>query len=153
MLSRHAPAIKSLRDVTPDLLQSHRREIDPIVYRRCDYVLRENERVGLACSDLKTGDIASFGRRMYESHAGLRDDYQVSCAELDALVEAASKVRGVYGSRMMGAGFGGCTISLVEESQVEEFREWVSRSYEAAFHKTPRIHVIRVESGTQIINA
>jgi len=152
MLSRYAPGIKSLRDVTSDLLRSHRGELDPVIYRRCDYVLRENERVGLACSDLKAGDIASFGRRMYESHAGLRDDYQVSCAELDALVEAASQVRGVYGSRMMGAGFGGCTISLVEESRIQEFGEQVSRSYERAFQKTPRIHVIRVESGTQIIN-
>ena len=153
ILRRHDQGIRSLRDVTLELLESHRRELDPVVFRRCDYVIKENERVSRACSHLLAGDFVSFGRRMYESHSGLRDDYGVSCAELDLLVEAASRVKGVFGSRMMGAGFGGCTISLVEERVLAEFQEKVASAYEMVFHKAPRIHVIQIEAGTQIIKS
>jgi galactokinase len=122
-----------------------------VIYRRCDYVIRENIRVEEACRDLLTGDFKSFGERMRASHAGLRDGYEVSSPELDTLVEAAAKVEGVLGARMMGAGFGGCTISLVEEGAVPEFRERVSRDYQAAFGRTPNIHVIKIEAGTHVI--
>ena len=88
---------------------------------------------------------------MGASHAGLRDDYEVSSPELDALVEAAAKVEGVLGARMMGAGFGGCAISLVEEGAVPELRERVGRDYQASFGRTPEIHVIRIEAGTHVI--
>jgi galactokinase len=85
------------------------------------------------------------------SHAGLRDDYEVSSAELDALVEAARRVPGVLGARMMGAGFGGCTISLVESGAVPEFEARVSRDYESVTGQAPKIHVVRVEAGTHAI--
>ena len=148
MLRKYDPEVRSLRDVTLELLEAHRAELDPVVYRRCDYVIRENIRVGEACDDLTREDFVSFGRRMGESHAGLRDDYEVSSAELDLLVEAASRVPGVLGARMMGAGFGGCTISLVEAGAVSEFEARVSRDYEAAAGKAPKIHVIKIEAGT-----
>jgi len=150
-LRAHEPALRSLRDVTLDMLRDHRAELDPVVYRRCEYVVRENIRVGEAAAALARNDFAVFGGLMNLSHAGLRDDYQVSSPELDALVEAARRVPGVLGSRMMGAGFGGCTISLVEAGAVPEFEARVARDYEAAAGKAPKIHVVRIEAGTHAV--
>ena len=150
-LQVHDPSIRSLRDVSLDLLREHRAELDPVVYRRCEYVVRENTRVGDACAALARNDFAVFGGLMNLSHAGLRDDYEVSSPELDSLVEAARRVPGVLGSRMMGAGFGGCTISLVEAGAVPEFQARVSRDYEAETGKAPKIHVVRIEAGTRAV--
>jgi galactokinase len=151
ILRKYRPEIRSLRDVTLALLQEHQTEFDPVIFRRCDYVVRENIRVESACVDLVRGDFKSFGERMSDSHAGLRDEYQVSSVELDNLVEAAARVPGVLGSRMMGAGFGGCTISLVESGAVPEFESRVSLDYEAVTGKKPKIHVIRIEAGTHLV--
>jgi galactokinase len=107
--------------------------------------------VGEACADLKKNDFASFGRRMNGSHDGLRDDYQVSCHELDVLVDASREVKGVLGARMMGAGFGGCTINLVEEKAVEEFKEKVAKAYKDQFGKKPKIFTSSLRSGTEFI--
>ena len=150
LLRTYQPSIRSLRDVTQSLLREHQAELDPVIYRRCDYVVRENIRVEESCVDLSRGDFISFGQRMYESHAGLRDDYEVSSAELNALVDAAAAVPGVLGSRMMGAGFGGCTISLVESAALPDFESRVGRAYEAASGKAPKIHVIKIEAGTRL---
>ena len=152
VLRTHDPAIRSLRDVTLDLLREHRAELEPVVFRRCEYVVRENIRVGDACAALARNDFTVFGGLMNLSHAGLRDDYEVSSAELDALVEAARHVPGVLGARMMGAGFGGCTISLVEAGAVPEFEARVARDYEAQMGKAPKIHVIRIEQGTRAVD-
>jgi galactokinase len=152
VLRAHDPSIRSLRDVTRDMLNEYRDEIDPVVYSRCDYVIRENVRVGDACAALVRNDFAVFGGLMNLSHAGLRDDYEVSSDELNALVDAAREVPGVLGARMMGAGFGGCTISLVEAGAVPEFEARVSRDYEARTGKPPKIHVIRIEAGTHAVD-
>ena len=151
LLQEYAPAIKSLRDVSPQLLEAHRQEFDPVIYKRCDYVIRENLRVEMGCKDLEQGDFRSFGQRMYDSHAGLRDSYQVSCKELDVLVEAASKIEGVLGARLMGAGFGGCTINLVEEEAVENFSDKVRAAYLAKTGRESKIYVTRLLSGTEQI--
>jgi galactokinase len=151
LLKRFQPEVGSLRDVTLELLQAHQTEFDPVIFRRCDYVVRENIRVAEACVDLLRGDFKSFGERMYDSHAGLRDDYEVSSSELNTLVEAAARVPGVLGSRMMGAGFGGCTISLVESAAIPEFEARVSRDYQAATGQPPKIYVIRIEAGTHLV--
>ncbi len=132
LLRRHQPGIKSLRDVSAELLEEHRRRMDPVVFRRCSYVVAENARVEQACRDLERGDLASFGRRLDASHDGLRDDYEVSCRELDILVEAARRGPGVLGARMMGAGFGGCTINLLQKHNLAEFLEEVPARYRAA---------------------
>jgi galactokinase len=152
VLRAHDPSIRSLRDVTRDMLNEYKDEFDPVVYSRCDYVIRENIRVGDACAALVRNDFAVFGGLMNLSHAGLRDDYEVSSDELDALVDAARRVPGVLGSRMMGAGFGGCTISLVEAGAVPEFEARVGREYEAQAGKAPKIHVIRIEAGTHAVD-
>jgi galactokinase len=151
VLKAHDPSIGSLRDVGLDLLREHRAELDPVVYRRCEYVVRENIRVAEASAALARNDFAVFGGLMNLSHAGLRDDYEVSSPELNALVDAARRVPGVLGSRMMGAGFGGCTISLVEAGAVPEFESRVSREYEAAMGRAPKVHVIRIEAGTHAV--
>jgi galactokinase len=151
LLQKYAPSVKSLRDVSPELIEAHKREFESTIYKRCDYVIRENLRVETACNDLEQGDFRSFGRRMYESHAGLRDDYEVSCKELDVLVEAASEVEGVLGARLMGAGFGGCTINLVEEQAVENFSDKVRPAYLAKTGRESKIYVTRLLSGTEQI--
>ena len=133
VLQRHNPAIQSMRDATLADLEAHRAELSPTVYRRCAYVVQENARVETACRHLETGNLTAFGQEMYASHAGLRDDYEVSCAELDALVEAARGLHGVFGARMMGGGFGGCTINLVAPEQVDGFIASVSAAYEQQF--------------------
>ncbi|MDH7494215.1 MAG: galactokinase [Candidatus Saccharicenans sp.] len=153
ILQKYYPGLKSLRDVSLEMLQEHRAEFDPVVWKRCAYVVRENDRVALACQDLLRHDFNSFGLRMQESHLGLRDEYEVSSPELNLLVEAASTVPGVLGSRMMGAGFGGCTISLVEAAAVEEFQARVSAAYRRETGREPAIHVVRIEAGTRIIEA
>jgi galactokinase len=152
LLSKHDPALRSLRDVSLELLEAHRAEFDPVIFRRCGYVIRENRRVEDACADLEAGDFAAFGRRMNGSHDGLRDDYQVSCRELDVLVEAARTVPGVLGARMMGAGFGGCTINLVEEKAVGALEESAERAYRDAFGREPRFYISSLKSGTEVLS-
>jgi galactokinase len=152
LLQKYDVSIKSLRDVSSQLLEAHKQEFEPIIYKRCDYVIRENLRVETACKDLERGDFRSFGQRMYGSHAGLRDDYEVSSKELDILVEAASEVDGVLGARLMGAGFGGCTINLVEEEAVENFSEKVSTAYLNRTGRESKIYITRLLSGTEQIS-
>lgn len=151
LLARYEPSLKSLRDVSLELLEAHGPEFDPVVYKRCDYVIRENIRVEQACADLEKGDFYSFGQRMFGSHEGLRSHYEVSCRELDVLVNAAGAVKGVLGARMMGAGFGGCTINLVNDKAVEKFEETVARAYRSQFGKEPKFYISTLKSGTEII--
>ncbi len=151
-LQRHQKEVKSLRDATLELLFEHRREMDPVVYRRCEYVIKENERVLQACEDLRRNDFRSFGERMLLSHIGLRDDYQVSSQDLDFLVEVAGTIPGVLGARMMGAGFGGCTINLVEHGRVENFVEIVKTRYRERTGKTNNVYVTQIQSGTNRID-
>jgi galactokinase len=146
-LAQFLPGIKALRDVTVADLERHGAGLPEVVYRRCRHVVSEDERMERAASALESGNLEAFGKLMYESHASLRDDYEVSCAELDALVEAASRVRGVYGARMTGGGFGGCTINVVKAEHVDEFRSTVARSYEFATGKTPAIYVSNAVDG------
>ncbi|MGB9837152.1 MAG: galactokinase [Candidatus Saccharicenans sp.] len=151
LLQNYYPGVKSLRDVTLSMLEDHRPEFDPVVWKRCVYVVKENLRVEEACLDLKNNNFLAFGHKMNESHEGLKNEYEVSSPELDLLVESARKVPGVFGSRMMGAGFGGCTISLVEAGAVAEFQKKVSADYQRQTGKIPAIHVVRVEAGTRIV--
>ena len=137
VLQRHYPHIAALRDATMAQLKAHHGEMGDTVFRRCAYVVKENARVEAACCHLEAGDLAALGREMNASHAGLRDDYEVSCVELDVLAEAAQALPGVFGARMMGGGFGGCTINLVAPDKVEAFIESVSAVYEQRFGRRP----------------
>lgn len=113
-------SVAALRDVTPELLESCKLDLSEVVYRRCRHVLSENERVITAAKALEAGNLQQFGSLMYESHNSLRRDYEVSCHELDLLVDIASQLDGVYGARMTGGGFGGCTINLVADDAVQQ---------------------------------
>jgi len=154
ILQRYLPEVRSLRDVSVDQFkaQSSKLKVQK-VRQRCRHVIYENERVLKSVAALRAGDLAAFGRLMNASHVSLRDDYQVSCAELDIMVEAAWKVDGVYGSRMTGAGFGGCTVSLVAEEAIEDFRAQVAAAYEEATGIVPQIYVCRAEDGAAEVSS
>ncbi|MFC1544828.1 galactokinase [Gemmatimonadota bacterium] len=125
-------SIRSLRDVSEDMLIVNRAKLDPVVYRRCRHVITENLRVCKAVNALKQPDMMLFGEMMNISHESCKNDFEVSCRELDILVELARKVPGVLGARMTGAGFGGCTINLVSRNRVEEFQQKVGSLYNNA---------------------
>jgi galactokinase len=152
-LSRHIPGVRALRDVTPEKLESVARFLRPVVYRRCRHVVNENARVVQACRALDRGDLQRFGRLMYESHQSLRNDYEVSCPELDTLVNITFSVPGVYGGRMTGGGFGGCTVNLVREREVENFRRHICSRYFAATRIEPAVYVTAAAQGAEEITA
>ena len=116
------PTIASLRDVTPDLFDAYGDQLSEIVFQRCRHVITENARVLDASTALAAGDLTEFGRLMTASHSSLRDDFEVSCDELDCLVDIANGTEGVLGSRMTGAGFGGCTVTLIHMDAIETLR-------------------------------
>jgi galactokinase len=153
LLGKHIPGIKALRDVTMPDLQRYGGDLPPIARQRAEYVIAENDRVLGSVDALKRGDIVLFGRLMNEAHEGVRDLYEVSCRELDIMVEAAQRIVGVYGSRMTGAGFGGCTVSLVADSAVEEFLEQVPREYHARTGIEPIVYVCSSEDGSQVLTS
>jgi galactokinase len=153
ILQRYLPQVQALRDVSTDQFVEHERQLPQKVRQRCRHVVYENERVLRGVAALRAGDLAAFGRLMNESHASLRNDYEVSCAELDVMAEAAWKVDGVYGSRMTGAGFGGCTVSLVAEEAIEDFRAQVAVGYEEATGIVPQIYVCRAEDGVAEVSS
>jgi galactokinase len=124
--------LSSLRDVTFELLEQHRRVMPDVIYRRCKHVITENRRVLEAVDAIECGDIVGLGKLMFDSHRSLRYDYEVSCVELDALVEIARKTNIVFGARLTGAGFGGCTINLLPIHQAEFFKETVMTRYKKA---------------------
>jgi galactokinase len=136
-----------LRDVRIADLESHRGELPPIVYRRCRHVVSENQRVLDASTALDAGDLRSFGSLMYGSHRSLRDDYEVSCPELDIMVDIASRLPGVYGARMTGGGFGGCTVNLVAAESVDSFSTVIAEQYRAATGIEPKIYVTEAADG------
>jgi galactokinase len=150
VLHKYDPAVKSLRDVTKELLEKHKDELDPVVYNRCRYVVEENRRVLDACDYLLEGDVQSFGKKMYESHAGLRDLYEVSCRELDVLVEATEEIDEVLGSRMMGGGFGGCTINLVQENEVDNVISRIKNFYVQKIDSLPEFYIAKISEGVTV---
>lgn len=147
LLSESLPGIRALRDVTPDELERYRSNLPDVVYRRCRHVVTENARVEAAAGALGRGELEVFGRLMGESHRSLRDDYEVSCRELDILVELADGTDGVYGARMTGGGFGGCTINLVRAENVEPFSVTVARQYERLTGLRPEVYVSDAAEG------
>ena len=151
VFARHFPEITALRDVGLTELELFKNELSEVVYRRCRHVITENGRVLVAANALKQHDLTRFGRLMAESHQSLRDDYEVSSKELDLMVEFARRVEGVYGARMTGGGFGGCTVNLVAVEHADEFRERVAQWYEEATKITPEIYVCNPASGAEEI--
>jgi galactokinase len=149
LLQPHLPGIRALRDVEIADLEAWKQVLPMTVYRRCRHVITENQRVLAAAKALQSGEADRFGRLMYESHASLRDDYEVSCRELDLLVDLASPYPGVYGARMTGGGFGGCTVNLVKADACDSFKEQISQAYQNATGLVPELYVCEPGRGAQ----
>ncbi|WP_138429627.1 galactokinase [Fodinibius saliphilus] len=150
-LQEFQPGITSLRDVSLSFLLQHKTELPPDVFKRCKYVVEENKRVLQACNDLQQNSFESFGQRMYQSHLGLRIEYEVSCKELDTLVEIAQNQKGVLGARMMGGGFGGCTINLVTKEQLPVFKKQITSKYEQKLDQPLSVYDTKVSGGTHLV--
>ncbi len=144
------PHIDSLRDITIDQLYEKKQHISNKVFARCSYVLEENQRVFDLCDAMQKGDFKQFGSLFYASHEGLKTKYEVSCTELDLLVDIAHTTDGVIGARMMGGGFGGCTLNLVEINKVQDFISEINQRYHSATNNTPEIYTVNVQGGTKI---
>ena len=146
-IRRDQPSVRALRDVTPDLLQAHHADLPETVYRRARHVVGENARVEAAAEALRVGDLPGFGALMFASHRSLRDDYQVSCRELDLLVDLAAPLPGVYGARMTGGGFGGCTVNLVAEEAAPAFAASIAAAYKEQTGQAPPVYVCSAAEG------
>ncbi|HEV3414745.1 MAG TPA: galactokinase [Puia sp.] len=152
LVHEHHPEVTSLRDVTQDMLDRYVAPVDELVYRRCRFIVGENARLLAATEDLQQGDLAAFGRKMFETHEGLSREYEVSCKELDFLVEQVRADPAVIGARMMGGGFGGCTINLVKEAAIDGLVARIAPVYQKAMKKEMKVYVAQIEDGTSRIN-
>ncbi|MFO1464936.1 MAG: galactokinase [Steroidobacteraceae bacterium] len=146
-LASRRPDIRSLRDVEPADLTAARATLDPVIHRRCRHVLSENARVLAMRDALSAGRFDEAGELMRDSHESLRVDFEVSCAELDLMVTLARQVPGVYGARMTGGGFGGCTVNLVAEAAVPEMLRYVGEGYERSTGRSPEIYRCQAVDG------
>ena len=146
---KHAE-VKSLRDATPDMLQLVK-DADPEIYRRCKYVVEENIRLLTGCEDLAQGNLQALGKKMFETHHGLSTEYNVSCRELDFLVDSVKDNPAVLGARMMGGGFGGCTINLIKTNAIDELIKNLSPAYARLMGKELTPYVASVEDGTSLV--
>jgi galactokinase len=149
LLQRFLPEIRALRDVSVEDFARYEDVLPETIRKRARHVITEDARTLEGVEALKAGDLARFGQLMNASHESLKEDYEVSCAELDALVAAARSVEGVYGSRMTGAGFGGCTVSLVADSAVETFLQRVPTLYREATKLQTTIYVTTAAQGAE----
>lgn len=154
ILQKKYPSIKTLRDASrqqvDELLKTEATLIGTKVYNRCKYVVDEIERVQLAVKDLLAGDIKAFGQKMYETHEGLSQLYEVSCRELDILVNAVKDHPQVLGARMMGGGFGGCTINIIKKSEVDAIIHTVADVYAQKTSHILKVHQVKIAQGTHI---
>ncbi|HKG79762.1 MAG TPA: galactokinase [Pyrinomonadaceae bacterium] len=148
-LAKFVANVTALRDVTLEQLEQFGSDLPEVVYRRCRHVITENARVLAAAKALAQGALKEFGRLMAASHQSLRDDYEVSSEELDLMVELAQKLEGVYGARMTGGGFGGCTVNLVAVEHDEEFSKRVAESYEQVTKLKPEIFICSASDGAE----
>jgi galactokinase len=147
LLRPYLPGIQALRDVSVEALQRHVSRLPATLARRCRHVVTENERTLAAAEALRLGHWETLGRLMNASHESLRDDYEVSCAELDLLVQTAQQLEGVLGARMTGGGFGGCTVNLVRAAAVAQFSATLAREYQRSTGLQPSVYQIRAGAG------
>ena len=148
ILQKKNPSVCSLRDVTSVMLDAEKNELGSEIARRCRFVVEEIARAQQGAEFLKQGNLVGFGNMMYESHKGLSEEYEVSCAELDLLVTLAARNKScVVGSRMMGGGFGGCTINIVLKENESNFRQLVQNEYFAAFRNEPDFYEVSLSQG------
>lgn len=152
IIRKYEPEVGSLRDIDLLTLNTYKSKLDPVIYNRCKYVIEENQRVLASCKALKNNNLELVGQLMYASHEGLKNEYQVSCRELDILVEMAKSQTGVVGSRMMGGGFGGSTINIVLKSKEEDFIRNIEQKYLEKTKIFPDIYKVNIAHGASEIN-
>ena len=148
------PTVKTFRDISLEQVEAcltSNNVSGSKVYQRCKYVVEEITRVQLAVQDLEKGNMQAFGKKMFETHEGLSKLYEVSCPELDFLVEAVSNNENILGARMMGGGFGGCTINIIKKSAVEEITKLLTASYAQVMHKELAVYITSIEDGTHLV--
>lgn len=152
ILQQFLPEITALRDVTVEQFEQYKKYLPDVVAARCQHVIYENQRVLDSVQALRAGDFTAFGQYMNESHDSLRDLYEVSCSELDLMVDLARSVPGVVGARMTGAGFGGCTVNLVKADAVDAFLAKVPTEYKAKTGLEPEVYITTGENGAEKID-
>ena len=143
--------IRALRDVNSETVRAHLQQLDPTAAARALHVTTENERVLAAVAALKAGAAGEFGKLLRQSHRSLRDQYQVSCRELDELFEGINALPGVYGARMTGGGFGGCLIALARESAIDGMRQWIEQEYNNAHATAAKLMQVDAGPGAQLV--
>jgi galactokinase len=146
------PEVHSLRDASEEMLVKYIQPKNQKIYERCNFIVSEIQRLQDACNDLENNNLQSFGKRMFETHFGLKNLYEVSCDELDLLVDLVKDNPNVLGARMMGGGFGGCTINLVKIEAVNDLIAQVSASYHAKTGSEMLNYIVKIEDGTSIID-
>jgi galactokinase len=147
LLQEAGERVDSLRDANLIMLNKHVKEKNETVYRRCKFVVEENQRLLMGCDALQAGDLTTLGLGMFGSHDGLQHEYEVSCKELDFLVDAVRGNKAVIGARMMGGGFGGCTINIVKEEAIEA----VSKRYEETMSMQLTCYIAFPDNGTSLV--
>jgi galactokinase len=152
-IKAHHPQVNSLRDATLEMLLQHVATKDALVFMRCKYVVEEIQRLLSGCDDLEKGDMNALGKKMFATHDGLSKMYEVSCKELDWLADAVKNNAAVLGARMMGGGFGGCTINLVKDEAIDELVEKISIGYKQSMQLELAAYVATIENGTEVIKA
>ncbi|MFY7900678.1 MAG: galactokinase [Chitinophagaceae bacterium] len=150
-VQQHISSVQSLRDVSEYMLDNYVLPKDALIDKRGRFVVQEIQRLINGCIDLNVGNIAALGKKMFETHKGLSEMYAVSCKELDYLANFVEGKEAVLGARMMGGGFGGCTINLVKESAIEELIAEIKPAYEEAMQLPLTYYVASIENGTEII--
>ncbi len=153
LLSIRLDGVRALRDVSPEELALHGAVLPDVILRRARHVVTENARTLAAAQALEAGDLALVGRLMNASHASLRDDYEVSCAEADLMVDLSQKIEGVFGARMTGGGFGGSTVALVETGAAKSFMAAIGEAYRMATGLTPHVFCATPSAGVERVFA
>ena len=152
LVKQNLPAVNSLADVTEAMLLQYVKPVNNEIFKRCLYVVEEIERLREVCKDLTANNFDALGKRLFETHKGLRDLYEVSCNECDFLVDfVENKTQGVLGARMMGAGFGGCTVNLIHENEVDRVVEELREAYKKAYNKDLKVYFASIGNGSEVM--
>ncbi len=152
IIAQQYPQVKSLRDADWRMVENLLAGGDVKVYQRCKFIVAEIARLQAGCQDLVAGDITAFGLKMFETHRGLSQEYEVSCSELDFLADYAKTQSAVIGARMMGGGFGGCTINLVKDASVDTFIAGAAVAFKNRFQQDLKSYIVTIGDGTSLIN-
>ena len=152
LIRKQYPEVHSLRDATMEMLRQCVAPIDKLIFKRCKYVVEQKDLLLQGCEDLRHGDIKALGQKMFQTHDGLSKEYEVSCKELDFLVDRVRNNEAVYGARMMGGGFGGCTINLVKEEAIEPLVKETTAAYAQQMNRELITYIAQIEDGTSLIS-